>query len=153
MVLLFYCEGRHLLLQCCKVGLVVEQESLAVDVGVGKIGYIGSRTEIVDASVSKCSFLVVQGLHGVGEERAEVRPGVLVVRFCIPSASLQGELGGQLYVVNAFQNCRVHIEGKLGITEFFSAVVLAAKILPDGAAQVVGSIKDVGDFADVGIEN
>ena len=44
-----------------------EQEGLAVCVGVGKICYIGSRTGIVDADVSKCGFLVVQGLHGVGE--------------------------------------------------------------------------------------
>ena len=43
MVLLFCGEDRHLLLQCCKVGLVFEQEDLAVGVGVGKIGYIGSR--------------------------------------------------------------------------------------------------------------
>ena len=65
-------EGLHLLLQCCKVGLVFEQEGLAFCVGVGKIGYIGSRTGIVDAGVSKSSFLVVQGLHGVGEERTKV---------------------------------------------------------------------------------
>ena len=64
---LFCSEGHHLLLQCCKVGLVFEQEGLAVCVGVGKICYIGSRTGIVDADVSKCGFLVVQGLHGVGE--------------------------------------------------------------------------------------
>ena len=103
-MLLFCGEGRHLMLQCCKVGLVFEQEGLAVSVGVGKIGYIGSRTGIVDAGVSKCGFLIVQGLHGVGEERAEVRPGVLVVRLCIPSVNLQGELGEQLHVVNTFQN-------------------------------------------------
>ena len=127
-----------------------KKEGLTVGVGVGKIGYISSRTWIVDADVSKGSFLVVQSLHGISEERAEVRPGVLGVRLCIQSANLQGELGEQLCVMNAFQNCRVHIEGKLGITEFFNAVVLAAKILVDGAARVVGSIKDVGDFADVG---
>ena len=33
--------------------------------------------------------------------------------------------------------------------EFFNAVILAAKILVDGAASVVGSIKEVGDFAHV----
>ena len=49
-VLLFYGEGRHLLLQCCKVGLVFEQEGLTVSVGVNKIGYIGSRTGVVDAT-------------------------------------------------------------------------------------------------------
>ena len=127
-----------------------KKEGLAVGVCVGKIGYIGSRTEIVSAGVSKYSFLVMQGLHGVGEEHAEVRPGVLVARHCILSANLQGELGEQLHVVNAIQNCRVHIEGKLGSTEFFNAVVLAAKILINGAACVVGSIKEVSDFADVG---
>ena len=75
---------------------------------------------------------------------------MLVVRHGIPSANLQGELGEQLNVVNAFQNFYLHIEGKLGITEFFNEVVLAAKILVDGAARVVGIIKEVGDFADVG---
>ena len=95
-----------------------EEEGLAVGVGLGKIGYIVSRTGIVNAGVGKSGFLVVQGLLGVGEEPAEVRQGVLVVRLCIPSANLQGELGEQLHVVNAFQNCRVHVEGKLGITEF-----------------------------------
>ena len=67
-----------------------EQEGLAVGVGmgVGKIGYIGYQTGVVDAGVSKCSFLVVQGLHGVGEERAEGRTGVLVIRLFIPSANL-----------------------------------------------------------------
>ena len=149
-MLLFFGEARHLVLQCCKVGLVFEQEGLTAGVGVGKIGYIGFRTGIVDAGMSKCSFLVVQGLHGVGGEYAEVRPGVLVVRLCIPSANLQGELGEQLHVVNAFQNCRVHIESKLGITEFFNVVVLAAKILANGAARVVMSIKDGGNFADIG---
>ena len=102
-VLLFCGEGRHLLLQGCEVGLMVEQEGLAVGVGVDKIGFIGSRTGIVDAGVSKCSFLVVQDLHDVSEDRAEVRPGVLVVRLCIPSANLQSELREQLYVVNAFR--------------------------------------------------
>ena len=73
----------------------------------------------------------MQGLHGVGEERAEVWPGVLVARHDIPSVNLQGELGEQLHVVNAFQNCRLHIEGVLGITEFLNAVVLTAQILVD----------------------
>ena len=53
-------------------------------------------------------------------------------------------------MVHAFQNYSVHIEGKLGIAEFFNAAVLAAKILVDGATHVVGSIKEIGDFADVG---
>ena len=44
------------------------------------------------AGVSKSSFLIVQGLHGVGEERAEVRPGVLTNRLLVPGANLQGEL-------------------------------------------------------------
>ena len=51
--------------------------------------------------------------------------------------------------MNAFQNCRMHIVGILGITEFLNAVILTAEILVDGAAYVVGSIKEVGDFADV----
>ena len=54
--------------------------------------------------------------------------------------------------MNAFQNCRVHNEGKFGITEFLNAVVLTAKILVDCAACVVGIIKEVGDFADVSSE-
>ena len=41
-VLLFCSENHHLLLQCCKVGLVFKLEGLAVGVSVGKIGYIGS---------------------------------------------------------------------------------------------------------------
>ena len=123
---------------------------MAVGAGVCKVGYIGSRTGIVDASVSKCSFLVVQGLHSFGEELAEGRLGVLVFGHGIPSANLQGELGEQLHVVNAFQNCRVHIEVILGIAEFLNAVVLTAQILVNGAARVVGSIKEVGDFAYVG---
>ena len=58
MVLQVVCgEGCHLLLQCCKVGLVFKKEGLTVGVSVGKIGYIGSRTGIVDAGVSKGSFL------------------------------------------------------------------------------------------------
>ena len=92
------------------------QECLAVGVGVDKIGHIESGDGIVDAGVSKCCLLVVKGLHGVGKERAEVRPGALVARHCVPSANLQGELGEQLHVVNAFQDCRVHVEGMLGIT-------------------------------------
>ena len=71
---------------------------------MGKIRYIGSRTGIVDAGVSKCSFLIVQGLYGVCEERAEVGPGVLANGLCIPSANLQGELWEKLHVANAFQN-------------------------------------------------
>ena len=81
-------EGRHLLLQCCKVGLVFKKEDLAVSVGMCMVRYIGARTGIVDAVLSKCSFLVVQGLHGVGEERAEVGPGVLTNGICVPSANL-----------------------------------------------------------------
>ena len=109
-----YGEDRHLLLHCCKVGLVFKEEDLAFRVGLGKVGYISSRT-VVDTSVSKCSFLVVQDLYSAGEERAEVRPGVLDGRLFVPSANLQGELWEQLYVVNASENCRVHLEGKLGI--------------------------------------
>ena len=75
---------------------------------------------------------------------------MLVARHCIPNANLQGELGEQLHVVNAFQNFPVHIEGILGITEFLNAVVLTAKILVDGAARVIGSTIEVGDFANVG---
>ena len=108
-------EGRHLLLHCCKVGLVFKKEGLAFSMDLGKVGYIGSRAGVVDAGVSKSSFHVVQGLHSVGEERAEVRPGVLAVRRFVPSANLQGELWEQLYVVNASQNRRVHIESKLAI--------------------------------------
>ena len=54
-----YGEDRHLLLHCCKVGLVVKKEGLAFGLGVGKIGYIGSRTGVVDAGMSKSSFLIV----------------------------------------------------------------------------------------------
>ena len=57
----------------------------------------------------------MQGLHSIGDERAEVRPGVLTVGLLVPSANLQGELWEQLHVVNASQNCGVHIEGKLDI--------------------------------------
>ena len=137
-------EGRHLLLYCCKVRLVFKTEGLAFSVGLGKIGYIGSGTRIVDAGVSKSSFLAVQDLHGIGEKRAEVRPGVLTNGLFIPSANLQGKLWEQLHEVIASQNCRVHVEGKPGIMQFFDAVVLATKILVDGAARVVGSIKDGG---------
>ena len=63
-------EGRNLLLQCCKVGLVLKQEYLAISVGVGKIGHIGSGTGMVDTGVGKCCFLIVKGLHSVGKERA-----------------------------------------------------------------------------------
>ena len=94
-----------------------------------KVGYSSSRTGVVDAGVSKCSLFVVQGLHGVGEECAEVGPGVLDFRHCIPSADLQGELGEQLYVVDAFQNSLVHVEGILGIAEFLNAAILMAKYL------------------------
>ena len=78
--------GRHLMLQCCKVGLVLKQECLVVGVGVGvgKIGYIGSQTGIVDAGVCKCSFFVVRGLHSFGEKLAAGRPGVLVFGHGIP---------------------------------------------------------------------
>ena len=79
-------EGCHLLLQCCKVGLVIKKEGLAVGVGVGKIGDICSRTGIVDAGVNKCLFLVVQGLHGVDEQCTEVGPDVLTNRLPVPSA-------------------------------------------------------------------
>ena len=79
------------------------------------IGYIGSRTGIMDASVSKSSFLIVQGLHGAGEECAEVGPGVLSNGLRVSSANLQGELWEQLHVVNTFQNCCVNVEDKPGI--------------------------------------
>ena len=100
--------------------------------------------------MSKCCFFVVKGLHGVGKECAEVGPGVLFFWHCIPSADLQGELGEQLHVVNAFQNCPVHVEGIFGIAEFLNAVVLTAKILVDGATRVLESVKEIGDFANVG---
>ena len=74
---------------------------------------------------------------------------MLVFGHCISSADLQGELGEQLHVVNAFQNCPVHIEGILGITEFLNAVVLTANIFVYGATRVVGSVKEVSDFANV----
>ena len=53
-------------------------------------------------------------------------------------------------MVNAFQNCPVHVEGILGIAEFLNAVVLMAKILVDGATIVLGSVKEIGDFTNVG---
>ena len=108
-------EGHHLLLHCRKVGVVFKEEGLAFSVGLGKVGYISSRTRVVDAGVSKCRYLVVQGLHSVGEERAELRPGVLNGRLFVPSANLQGELWEQLHMVNTSENCHVHVEGKLGI--------------------------------------
>ena len=70
-------EGHQLMLHCSKVGLVFKEKGLAFCVGLGKVGYISSRTGVVDADVSKCSLFIVQGLHSVGKERAEVRPGVL----------------------------------------------------------------------------
>ena len=91
----------HLLLYCCKVCLVFKKEGLAFGVCLGKVGYIASGTGGVDAGVSKRSFLVVQDLHGVGEERAEVRPCVLANRLLVPSENLEGELWEQLHVVNA----------------------------------------------------
>ena len=51
-------EGSHLLLYCHKVGLVFKKEGLAFGVGLGKVGYIGSGTGVVDAGVSKSSLLV-----------------------------------------------------------------------------------------------
>ena len=93
-----------------------KKEGLAFSVGLGKVGYIGSGTGFVDVGVSKSSFFIVQGLHGVGEERAEVRPDVLVNRLLVPSVNLQGGLWEKLHVVLASQNCRVYIEGKPGIT-------------------------------------
>ena len=83
-------EGRHLLLHCCQVCLGFKKEGLAFCEGLGKVVYTGSRTGVVDAGVSKSSFLVVQGLYGVGEERAEVRPGVLANRLHVLSVNLQG---------------------------------------------------------------
>ena len=53
-------------------------------------------------------------------------------------------------MVNAFQNCPVHVECILGITEFLNAVVLTTKILVDGATSAVGSVKEISDFANVG---
>ena len=63
-------EGRHLLLHCHKVGLVFKEEGLAFNVGWGKVGYISSRTRVVDADMNKCSLFIVQGLYSVGKERA-----------------------------------------------------------------------------------
>ena len=53
-------------------------------------------------------------------------------------------------VVDAFQNSRVHVESILDITEFFNAAVLATKILVNGATCVIWSVKEIGDFANVG---
>ena len=53
-------------------------------------------------------------------------------------------------MVNTFQNFHMRVEGILGITEFLNAVGLPALILVDGATRIVGSIKEVGDFACVG---
>ena len=92
-----------------------KKEGLAFSVGLGKVGDISFRTGVVNAGMSKCIFLVVQGLHGVDEESAEVRQGVLAVRLFVPNANLQGELREQLHVVKASENRRVHIIGKLGI--------------------------------------
>ena len=108
-------EGRHLLLDCYQVRLVFKKEALAFGVGLDKVGYIGSETGVVNAGVSKSGFLVVQGLHGVGEECAEVRPGVLANMLLVPNANLQGELWEQLHVVNASQKYRVHVEGEPSI--------------------------------------
>ena len=109
-------EGRHLLLHCRKVGLVFKEEGLAFCVGLGKASYISSKTRVVDAGVGKGGVFIVQGLHSVGEESAEVWPGVFNGRLFIPSANLQGELWKQLHVVNvASENRQVHVKGKLGI--------------------------------------
>ena len=96
-------EGHNLLLQCCEVGLVLKQEWLTIAVGMSKIGHSSSCTGVVDADMSKCCFFVVKSLHGVGKECAEVGPGVLGFRHCIPSADLQGELGEQLRPITAAQ--------------------------------------------------
>ena len=109
-------EGSNLLLHCCEVGLVLKQECLSI--ADCKVGHSSSRPGVVDVGVSKCSLFLVQGLHGVSEECAEVGPGVLFFGHCIPSVDLQGELGEQLRVVNTFQNSRVHVAGILGIAEF-----------------------------------
>ena len=127
-----------------------KEEVLAFRVGLGKAGYISSRTKVVDAGVSKCSLFIVQGLHSVGKERAKVWPGVFDGRLFVPRVNLQGELWEQLHVVNAGENCRVHVEGKLGIALFFDAVILAAQILVDCICCVVGSIKDGSDFDAIG---
>ena len=69
-------EGRNLLLQCREVGLVLKQECLIIAVVMGKVGHSSSCTGVVDAGISKCCFFIVKGLHGAGEECAEVGQGV-----------------------------------------------------------------------------
>ena len=51
--------GPPLAVAVCQGGLGVEQEGFAVGADVGKVGYIGSRTGVVDAGVSKWCFFVV----------------------------------------------------------------------------------------------
>ena len=41
-----------------------------------KVGYISSCIGVVDAGVGKGSLFVVEGLHSISEECAEVGPGV-----------------------------------------------------------------------------
>ena len=60
-------EGRNLLLQGYKVGLVLKQECLTITVGMGKIGPGGSCTGVLDAGMSKYCFFLVKGIHGVGK--------------------------------------------------------------------------------------
>ena len=105
-------KGRHLMLHCSKMGLVLKKEGLAFSLRLGKVGHISSRTRVANAGVGKCSFLVVQGLHSVSKEVAKVRPGVLNCRLFVPSANLQCELWEQLHMVNASENRCVHVEGK-----------------------------------------
>ena len=52
-------------------------------------------------------------------------------------------------MVDALENGHVHVEGILGIAEFFNAAILTSKVLVNGATCVVGCIKEVSDFANV----
>ena len=52
--------------------------------------------------------------------------------------------------MNASENRRVHVTGKLGIAYFFNVVILVVKILVDGGSRVVGGIEDGSHFDDVG---
>ena len=53
-------------------------------------------------------------------------------------------------MADALQNSHVHVEGILGIREFFNTAILTAKILVNGAARVVGGVEEISDFANVG---
>ena len=53
------------------MGLVLQEEDVALSMGLRQVDNISARSRVVNPGMSKSYFFIVQGLHGLGEEGAK----------------------------------------------------------------------------------